>query len=48
MKECIFSKMFIRFACLILQHGKCRSVSEFEKLSRVGEGTYGIVCMYSI
>lgn len=25
------------------RHGKCRSVSEFEKLSRVGEGTYGIV-----
>lgn len=23
--------------------GKCRSVTEFEKLSRVGEGTYGIV-----
>ncbi|VDI59109.1 cyclin-dependent kinase 10 [Mytilus galloprovincialis] len=25
------------------RHGKCRSVSDFEKLSRVGEGTYGIV-----
>ncbi|CAL1546922.1 unnamed protein product [Lymnaea stagnalis] len=24
--------------------GKCRSVTEFEKLNRVGEGTYGIVC----
>ena len=23
--------------------GKCRSVSDFEKLNRVGEGTYGIV-----
>ena len=23
--------------------GACRSVSEFEKLNRVGEGTYGIV-----
>lgn len=23
--------------------GGCRSVSEFEKLNRVGEGTYGIV-----
>lgn len=23
--------------------GSCRSVSEFEKLNRVGEGTYGIV-----
>ena len=26
------------------QYGKCRSVTEFEKQSRVGEGTYGIVC----
>merc|ERR1711953_549893 len=25
------------------QFGRCRSVSEFEKLNRVGEGTYGIV-----
>ena len=24
-------------------HGRTRSVSEFEKLNRVGEGTYGIV-----
>ncbi|VDL99987.1 unnamed protein product, partial [Schistocephalus solidus] len=24
--------------------GRCRSVSEFEKLNRIGEGTYGIVC----
>ena len=23
--------------------GSCRSVNEFEKLNRVGEGTYGIV-----
>ena len=23
--------------------GTCRSVSEFEKLNRIGEGTYGIV-----
>lgn len=23
--------------------GACRSVSEFEKLNRIGEGTYGIV-----
>jgi len=25
------------------QYGRCRAVSEFEKLNRVGEGTYGIV-----
>ncbi|XP_005411108.1 PREDICTED: cyclin-dependent kinase 10 isoform X2 [Chinchilla lanigera] len=24
--------------------GRCRSVKEFEKLNRIGEGTYGIVC----
>lgn len=28
------------------QHGRCRAVTEFEKLNRVGEGTYGIVCKY--
>lgn len=27
----------------MLQLGKCRFVSEFEKLNRIGEGTYGIV-----
>lgn len=26
------------------QLGRCRSVKEFEKLNRIGEGTYGIVC----
>jgi hypothetical protein len=25
--------------------GLCRSVQEFEKLNRVGEGTYGVVCL---
>ena len=29
-----------------MQFGRCRSVSEFEKLNRIGEGTYGIVCKY--
>jgi hypothetical protein len=24
--------------------GKCRSVEEFEKLNKIGEGTYGTVC----
>jgi cyclin-dependent kinase 10 len=28
------------------QLGRCRFVSEFEKLNRIGEGTYGIVCKY--
>ena len=26
------------------QYGRCRAVTEFEKLNRIGEGTYGIVC----
>ena len=26
-----------------VNYGSCRSVSEFEKLNRIGEGTYGIV-----
>uniref|UniRef100_A0A5S6KSK6 Folliculin n=1 Tax=Xenopus tropicalis TaxID=8364 RepID=A0A5S6KSK6_XENTR len=32
---------FSLFPCL--QLGRCRSVKEFEKLNRIGEGTYGIV-----
>jgi cyclin-dependent kinase 10 len=24
-------------------YGKCRDVEDFEKLNRVGEGTYGVV-----
>ncbi|ERL88176.1 hypothetical protein D910_05564 [Dendroctonus ponderosae] len=28
--------------------GRCRFVSEFEKLNRIGEGTYGIVCKFSL
>lgn len=28
----------------LFQLGRCRSVKEFEKLNRIGEGTYGIVC----
>ena len=31
-------------APLGFQLGRCRSVKEFEKLNRIGEGTYGIVC----
>ncbi len=31
---------------VILQLGRCRLVTEFEKLNRIGEGTYGIVCKY--
>lgn len=29
---------------LHLQLGRCRLVTEFEKLNRIGEGTYGVVC----
>ena len=35
-----FEPLSIPEECLL---GKCRSVSEFEKLNRIGEGTYGIV-----
>lgn len=33
-------------AYFFFQLGRCRFVSEFEKLNRIGEGTYGIVCKY--
>lgn len=26
--------------------GRCRSVETFEKVARIGEGTYGIVCTF--
>jgi len=26
--------------------GRCRSVEEYQKLNRIGEGTYGIVCTW--
>lgn len=32
---------------VLFQLGRCRSVKEFEKLNRIGEGTYGIVCKCS-
>lgn len=38
----LFSKSFV----FLFQLGRCRFVSEFEKLNRIGEGTYGIVCEY--
>ncbi|KAB0405026.1 hypothetical protein E2I00_013558, partial [Balaenoptera physalus] len=31
----------------LFQLGRCRSVKEFEKLNRIGEGTYGIVWSFS-
>ena len=34
--------MFVLFS----QLGRCRPVSDFEKLNRIGEGTYGIVCEF--
>lgn len=33
---------------LFCQFGNCRSVKEFEKLNRIGEGTYGIVCKLTL
>lgn len=49
--DCAFISIFMFYKCLhgarlycfVLQLGKCRFVSEFEKLNRIGEGTYGIV-----
>ena len=42
--------LLLFYLCMLLswlfQLGKCRSVTEFEKLNRVGEGTYGIVCKF--
>lgn len=29
------------------QLGRCRLVTEFEKLNRIGEGTYGVVCKFN-
>lgn len=37
-----FTTPFLHFP----QFGSCRSVREFEKLNRIGEGTYGIVCKF--
>lgn len=36
---CVISDTLLSF-----QLGRCRFVGEFEKLNRIGEGTYGIVC----
>lgn len=33
---------------ILLQLGRCRFVGEFEKINRIGEGTYGIVCKFII
>lgn len=41
------TKQFI-WKFTFLQLGRCRLVTEFEKLNRIGEGTYGIVCMTRI
>ena len=27
-------------------YGNCRSINEFNKMKRVGEGTYGVVCNF--
>lgn len=40
--------MCVASYCVVLQLGRCRFVSEFEKLNRIGEGTYGIVCKSTI
>ena len=37
------SDMKVRSIPVSSRYGLCRDVNEFEKLNRVGEGTYGIV-----
>lgn len=42
---------YIKNNCNFFEHlqlGRCRFVGEFEKINRIGEGTYGIVCKYDI
>lgn len=41
----IYCKLYIIIIYISNKVGRCRSVAEFEKMSRIGEGTYGIVCM---
>lgn len=40
---CAVSFQIPTLAASLFQLGRCRSVKEFEKLNRIGEGTYGIV-----
>lgn len=40
---CVVSFQIPTLAASLFQLGRCRSVKEFEKLNRIGEGTYGIV-----
>jgi hypothetical protein len=40
----LYINKFIMYNFSNLQFGRCRFVSEFEKLNRIGEGTYGVVC----
>lgn len=44
--KCVFSEFLLLFFHFPPQFGSCRSVREFEKLNRIGEGTYGIVCKF--
>jgi len=44
--NCVILQLFFFSFFLPSQLGRCRFVSEFEKLNRIGEGTYGIVCKY--
>lgn len=44
--SCSFSCPSPALPAPVFQLGRCRSVKEFEKLNRIGEGTYGIVCKW--
>lgn len=48
---CGVKQLYIKNNCNFFEHlqlGRCRFVGEFEKINRIGEGTYGIVCKYNI
>lgn len=41
---CVAAILLLNLLSLFFQLGRCRLVTEFEKLNRIGEGTYGVVC----
>lgn len=42
-RKCTWSKCSFTYYYSLVQKGNCRSVYEFEKIDRIGEGTYGVV-----
>lgn len=46
--ERILNVVHFGFRLFSTQYGRSRLVTEFEKLNRIGEGTYGVVCEYGL